>query len=209
MILGMRRGTKPSKWKKGASVGFAAYFARRSEPLNLPPEEEPLAEATGAGLKWIFTGFGDETTQVRATSRAPIRNVVLGVTGALIALGHGETPGEGSCEAYYIIDEVEVAAGTPGAVRRVRGGTGDLQLRLADGRTVWCSSHHCRPWQPPDDNAIGPDAQPASPAPPPADDDAAPPPPPPPPPPPLRHRRRRSPSTSAARSHRRAAQGRT
>ena len=109
---------------------------------------------------------------------------MLGVTGALIALGHGETPGEGSCEAYYIIDEVEVAAGTPGAVRRVRGGTGDLQLRLADGRTVWCSSHHCRPWQPPDDNAIGPDAQPASPAPPPADDDAAPPPPPPPPLPP-------------------------
>ena len=46
----MKRGTKPSKWTHGASAGFAAYFARRSEPLPSPPEEKPLAEVTGAGL---------------------------------------------------------------------------------------------------------------------------------------------------------------
>eukprot|EP00966_Prymnesium_polylepis_P144872 3345343-Prymnesium_polylepis.2 len=74
MLPGMRRGPKPGKWKKGVSVGFAAYFARRSEPLNVQPEKEPLTEATeDAGFKWIFTGFGgNEPTQVRASSGSRI-----------------------------------------------------------------------------------------------------------------------------------------
>ena len=92
MLPGMRRGPKSSRWRKGASTGFAAYFARRSEPLNLQPEEEPLAEATGAGLRWILTGMGEESTQVRSATGGSVRNVMVGVTGALIALGHGERP---------------------------------------------------------------------------------------------------------------------
>ena len=30
-----------------------------------------------------------------------VRNVALGVTGALIALGTGQHPGEGTCEQYF------------------------------------------------------------------------------------------------------------
>jgi hypothetical protein len=170
-------------------VGFALYFARRSEPLNVQPDE-PLAEVSGAGEKWIFTGMGDESTQVRSTIGGSVRNVMLGVTGTLIALGHGESPGEGSCEHYFVVGEVEVAAQTSGALRRVRGGTGDLQLRLANGSAVWCTSHHCRPWLPSDADMIDrheSDARPSSPAPPlepggspvPVDCDAPLPPPPP------------------------------
>ena len=186
----MRRGPKPTKWRDAASAGFAAHFARRSEPLNLP-EEAPLAEATGAGLRWIFTGFGEESRQVRIASGGSVRNIALGVTGTLLALGNGETPGEGTCEAYYVAADVEVAADTPGAARRVRGGTGDLHLRLADGRTVWCTAHHCRPWQPSDGDETESEMRPSSPAPPlqperspsPLMDDEPPPPAPPPHPP--------------------------
>eukprot|EP00966_Prymnesium_polylepis_P066004 1531422-Prymnesium_polylepis.1 len=81
MLPGMRRGPKPTMWRDAASAGFAAHFARRSEPLNLP-EEAPLAEATGAGLRWIFTGFG--TRQVRIASGGSVRNIALGVTGTLL-----------------------------------------------------------------------------------------------------------------------------
>eukprot|EP00966_Prymnesium_polylepis_P214233 4961139-Prymnesium_polylepis.1 len=137
MLPGMRRGPKDSRWRKGASVGFATFFARRSETLNVLPEEEPLTEVTGAGLKWIFTGLGADSTQVRAAADGSVRNVVLGVTGTLIALGIGQLPGEGTCEHYWVVDEVEVPEGTPQSQRRVRGGTGDLQLRLTGGSTVW------------------------------------------------------------------------
>eukprot|EP00966_Prymnesium_polylepis_P016341 376648-Prymnesium_polylepis.1 len=68
MIPGMKRGPKPTKWTKGATKGFAAFFARRSEPLNSPPEEAPLAEVTGAGLKWLFSQIGEEPTQVRVAA---------------------------------------------------------------------------------------------------------------------------------------------
>jgi hypothetical protein len=175
------------------SEGFVSFFALRSEPLNVQPEEEPLTEATGAGLRWIFTGLGEDPTQVRATSGGSVRNVALGVTGTLVALGAGQNPGEGTCEQYWVVDEVEVPDSTPHAQRRVRGGTGDLQLRLASGSTVWCTSHHCRPWQRSDGDAVDPSAslaksRPSSPAPPlepehsplpPADEEAAAPAPPP------------------------------
>eukprot|EP00966_Prymnesium_polylepis_P224419 5191031-Prymnesium_polylepis.1 len=64
MLPGSRRGPIPTKWRAGAGARFDAYFARRTEPLNsAPEEEEPLAEATGAGLRWVFHEFGEETTQ--------------------------------------------------------------------------------------------------------------------------------------------------
>ena len=152
MLVGSRRGTKPSKWRKSASKDFKSYFAQRSEPLNSLPEEEPLAEVTGAGFKWLFRQFGEEPTQVRAAAGGAVRNVALGVTGALLALGSGQCPGEGTCEQYWVgADGLEVPHGTAQAVPRIRGGTGDLQLRLESGETLLCSSHHYRPHQRSDD----------------------------------------------------------
>ena len=149
MLPGSRRGPKDKRWTKAVRASFADFFAKRSEPLN-PAEKEaaPLVEATGAGLSWLFLSFGDEPTQVRAAEGGPVRNIILGITGALAALGHGQAPGVGSCHEYWVdASDVEVPEATAGAVRRVRGGTGDLQLRLADGTAVWCTAHHCRPWR--------------------------------------------------------------
>ena len=101
-------------------------------------------------LKWLFSSFGNEPVQVKAAEGASIRNIVLGITGALVAIGVGQEPGVGTCHSYWAVDEVEVAEGTAHAARRVRGGTGDLQLRLTDGSSVWCNAHHCRPWEPTD-----------------------------------------------------------
>jgi hypothetical protein len=144
---------------------FLGHFARRSKPLNMAESEAPpLFEATAAGRKWLFTGFGDgEPTQVQAALNAPVHNVAMGVTGDFAALGTGAVPGEGTCERYWVVDEVEVQEGVPLAMSRVRGGTGDVQLRLPNGRVFWCSGHHCRPWQLSD----GPlsDAEAATPAP--------------------------------------------
>ena len=124
----MKRGPKPSKWRGTVSAGFEAFFAQRSEPLNLQPDEEPLVEATGAGLKWLFSGLGNEPMQVQVVTGGVVRNVALAVTGMLVALGCGQNLGEGTCERYWVADEVEVPEGTPIATPRVRGGTGDLQL---------------------------------------------------------------------------------
>ena len=85
---------------------------------------------------------------MRAAQGGPVRNVVLGITGVLAALGNGQEPGVGSCHSYWVDhSDLEVLEATAGAVRRVRGGTGDLQLRIADGTFVWCTAHHCRPWR--------------------------------------------------------------
>jgi hypothetical protein len=77
------RGPKPSKWTHKSNKQFMAFFARRSEQLNEAEKEvePPLVEATGAGLKWLFTGIGgEEPAQVLAVVGAPIRSIVLDVT---------------------------------------------------------------------------------------------------------------------------------
>ena len=107
MLAGCRRGPKPSKWKKGASDLFASFFARRSEVLN-PDDQEPLVEVSGSGSKWIFTPFADEPRQVNAAVGSTVRNIALCVTGALVCLGSGQEPGEGTCEAYWVVDEEEL-----------------------------------------------------------------------------------------------------
>ena len=91
MLPGSRRGPKDKRWTKGVQASFADFFAKRSEPLN-PAEKvtAPLVEATGAGLSWLFSSFGEEPTQVRAAEGGPVRNISLGITVALVALGHGE-----------------------------------------------------------------------------------------------------------------------
>ena len=75
---------------------------------------------------------------------APVINAVLGITGALVALGNGEAPGEGTCEVYWVLHGKEVPSDTAFAERLERGGTGDLQMQSDDGKTAWFSSHHCR-----------------------------------------------------------------
>ena len=76
-------------WKKAAVSGFEAFFARRSEPLNLAAEKEPLIEVSGTGSKWLFSFLGDEPVQVSVASGGRVRNVALAVTGALATLGVG------------------------------------------------------------------------------------------------------------------------
>eukprot|EP00966_Prymnesium_polylepis_P328320 7384124-Prymnesium_polylepis.1 len=149
MFNGHGRGPKPTRWRHESRESFEQFFARRSEPLHEAEKEtEPLlVEETGAGLKWLFSSVGeDEPTQVQAAVGAPVRSVVLGVTGAMVALGFGSEPGEGTCQEYWAVGELEVPEGTPHAARRVRGGTGDLQLRMADGALIWLAGRNCRPW---------------------------------------------------------------
>jgi hypothetical protein len=182
-------------WRKEAQAGFEAFFARRSEPLRDARDEveSPLTEATGAGEKWMFCEFGNQPTQVCSGTGASVRNVVVGITGALVLMGCGQQPGEGTCERYAVLNEMEVPDGTPGAQYRVRGGTGDMQLRLASGKLAWYTSQHCRPWIESDGGACGEcnsdeQLRPSSPAPPlqseaspsaPPDESPSPPPPPP------------------------------
>ena len=60
----------------------------------------------------------------------------MGVTGAFAALGTGAMPGEGTCERYWVVRDVEVQDGVPHAVSRVRGGTDDVKLRLPGGMSI-------------------------------------------------------------------------
>jgi len=144
MFNGRSRGPKPSKWTGASQMSFKSFFARRSEPLKAAADDQPLM--TAGALKWMSCSFGDEPRQVRADVGAPIRSVALCLTGTLVALGIGEAPGQGTCERYWVGDEQEVPEGTDGASARVRGGTGDLQLRMANGTLAWFSGAHCRPW---------------------------------------------------------------
>ena len=143
MFDGRSRGPKLSKWTKASQASFQSFFARRSEPLKAAADDQPVM--TAGALKWMFSSFGDEPRQLRADVGAPIRSVVLRLTGTLVALGVGEAPGQGTCERFWVVDEREVHEGTDGASARVRGGTGDLQLRMADGTLAWFSGAHCRP----------------------------------------------------------------
>ena len=131
-------------------MSFESFFARRSEPLMEGATEEPCVDAA-LDFKWIFHGLGgEEPQQVSAAVDGAVISTVLGVTGALVALGVGEVPGAGTCERFWVADQREVPEGTADAEPRVRGGTGELQLRLADGTRAWLSARHCRPWTPAD-----------------------------------------------------------
>ena len=148
MFEGRSRGPKTSTWTRRSQDGFESFFARRSELLKVAAEDQPHDEPlmTAAAFKWMFSSFGDEPKQVCAAQGAPIRGIVLGVTGTLVALGTGEAPGHGTCERFWMVDEQEVPEGTAGAIACVRGGTGDLQLQIADDTLAWFSGVHCRPW---------------------------------------------------------------
>ena len=155
-------------WRHKSRTSFEDFFARRSSPLD-PAAAEPkfFIDATGGCEKWLYTGAGDgEPVTVRAALGSTVKNIILGVSGALLSVGIGSSPGEGTCEQYWVLNHTEVPAGTPFASALVRGGTGDLQLQLADHATStsWCSAHHCRPWQA-SDAETAPPAPPAPPVP--------------------------------------------
>ena len=61
MFNNLPRGPTPPAWKHLSEARFTDFFARRSgEPLNMAESEAPpLFEASAAGRKWLFTGFGD------------------------------------------------------------------------------------------------------------------------------------------------------
>ena len=60
----------------------------------------------------MFSEFDSEPTQVSILSGGTVRSVVADVTGAFVMLGSGQTPGEGTCEQYWTLNEVEVPKGT-------------------------------------------------------------------------------------------------
>ena len=90
MLPGARRGPKPSKWKQSARASFDSFFAKRSGPLKDPPTEAPALEVASVGLSWLFNGIGAEPVQVHSPVNGPVRSVVLGTAGLLIALGFGK-----------------------------------------------------------------------------------------------------------------------
>ena len=105
MFAGRSRGPKPSRWTKGSRASFESFFAKRSEPLSEAATVEVDVEAACLGLKWLFAGFGEgEPLQVSAPVGAPVRSIALGVTGALLALGFGDSPGSGTCERFWVVD---------------------------------------------------------------------------------------------------------
>jgi hypothetical protein len=98
MLEGRSQGPKTSRWTKRSRTSFKAFFARRSEPLQEAATEELHVDAT-LDCKWIFHGLGgQESQQVSASVDGAIVSTVLGVTGALVALGVGEFAGDGTCE---------------------------------------------------------------------------------------------------------------
>ena len=52
--------------QRGLRSVLCATF--RTTQGNLQPDEEPLVEATGAGLKWLFSGLGNEPMQVQVVT---------------------------------------------------------------------------------------------------------------------------------------------
>ena len=113
------RGPKPSKWTSTASSGFEHHFkARRGSPLDPAAdsvaEQDYFTDITGAGEKWLYAGIGgEEPTAVRAALGTTVENIVLSISGALLALGCGASAGQGSCAHYWALaDDTEVPEGT-------------------------------------------------------------------------------------------------
>ena len=124
-------------WAKREGQSVESFFARqrvRQESAGAP-----------AQLDWVYSLDGEETYTARLSVGSPVAHLVLGLRGVLLRQGVGDQPGVGSCEAYWSIDGKDVAEEVAGAQRLVRGGTGDLQLRLDDGSTLWCSARHISP----------------------------------------------------------------
>ena len=88
-------------------------------------------------MEWVYSIDGDETHQARVPINGLVKHLTFGVTGTVLRKGSGCTPGDGSCHDYWMLDGQEVAADVAGAQRLMRGGTGDLQVRLENGASVW------------------------------------------------------------------------
>jgi len=136
-------GPKPSAWTRSEGQQLTAFFARQAE------RHGQRSGGGAAELEWIYTIDGEETHQARVPIGGRVKHLTFGVTGTVLSQGSGFTPGDGSCHAYWMLDGQEVAADVAGAQCLLRGGTGDLEVRLENGSSVWYSARHVAPAPPP------------------------------------------------------------
>ena len=68
----------------------------------MTPANEMEVEETARGVtvhRWVFSGDGEsEPVQVEAAPGETLINIALAMTGTLVELGAGSSPGEGTCE---------------------------------------------------------------------------------------------------------------
>jgi len=132
-------GPKCSSWTRKEGAQLSAFFQRE--------EARQRGNASGrpSDLTWMFTTDGEDHQQAHVAIGGAVHYLIEGLTAELVRKGEGAMPGQGTYEEYWVVSEEEVASDLPGAQRRVRGGSGDLQLRLHDGSTRWVSAKHVAP----------------------------------------------------------------
>ena len=131
-------GPKPMLWARSEKQKLESFFAQQSTPTR---------------LQWMFGHDGDTPRQTSAPVGERVHDVALDIYGTLIRKGVGSQPGEGSCEAVWLLDGLHVAEGTPQAIRIVRGGSAEIEIALDDGSPCWCVASHlvpCAEEEPPD-----------------------------------------------------------
>ena len=132
-------GPKQMLWARSDKQQLETFFARMSAPSR---------------LKWMFAHDGEVPTQMSASVGDRLFDVVSDVFGTLVRKGAGSQPGQGSCHTVWLVDEQEVAEGTPHAIGLVRGGSAEMEIQLDDGSTRWCMASRlslCAEEEPPTD----------------------------------------------------------
>ena len=79
---------------------------------------------------------------MEAVPGARLIDVVLRLSGELVQLGIGSSPGVGTCERYLAVG----SAASASAPFASRGGTGEMLLKRGTG-PIWCNAGNCRPWR--------------------------------------------------------------
>ena len=146
-------GPKPSRWRKASSISFENWL---SGPAIVSEEPDELRESAAATIVWSFTLGKEESADMIGLAGDRVQNVATGESGVLVRKGSGSTAGEGTCHSYFVVSvtegegtrEEEVEEWTTGALRRTRGFSSDLLLRLDDGRDFWCTAHHVQLLEP-------------------------------------------------------------
>ena len=131
-------GPKTSTWTRTEGQQLDAFFRR----IEARPRIPAAASGGSSHLEWMFTIDGDVQQTACVIAGAPVRHLVQGLTAIMLRKGVGVSAGKGTCEAYWVLGEDEVVDSSAGAQRRLRGGSGDLELRLTDGSTRWVSAKH-------------------------------------------------------------------
>ena len=129
MLLGRGLGgPKPKAWAKAEAQKLKAFFARQ--------EERQRSGGGAAELEWAYSTDGEDTHHARVPVGGLVKHVTLGLFGTVLQKGSGAEPGDGTCEVYWAQNGQECAADVAGAQQLLRGGTGDLEIRLNNGSTA-------------------------------------------------------------------------